>query len=89
MNRENQRSQAGKSGIEIGFMDVNQMGPFGKICYLLMILSFIGAVTFFFYNKMVLGPESEELEKQKKFEQRKAAKLAKKKNWIHIFFRQL
>ena len=76
------KNQAGKSGVEIGFMDVNQMSGLGKVFYMLFILSFVGGLMYYFYDKMVLGPESAEAEKQKRFEQKKAARLAKatKKN---------
>ena len=68
LNRETTKNQAGKSGIEIGFMDVNQMSGPTKALYLMGIISSIGALMYFFYEKMVLAPESEELERQKKYE---------------------
>ena len=54
------KSQAGKSGVEIGFMDVNQMSGAGKALYLLFIIAFVGGLMYFFYDQMVLGPEKAE-----------------------------
>ena len=41
-------------------MDVNQMGGFAQAIYILAIMSGLFGVMYFFYKKIVEGPESEE-----------------------------
>jgi hypothetical protein len=64
MTREEKKA-ANKKGVEIGFMDVNNMGGLTQAVYLIGIFASISAAMYFFYDKMVLGPDSAELERQK------------------------
>lgn len=55
-----EKKAANKKGVEIGFMDVNQMGGLASTVYIITILGGLLGVLYFFYDKMVLGPDSEE-----------------------------
>ena len=48
--------------------------------YILSIFGALFGAMYFFYDKMVVAPERAESESQKKYEEKKAARLAKKKN---------
>ena len=63
LNRETTKNQAGRSGIEIGFMDVSNMSGPGQALYLIFIVGFVGALMYYFYDKVVLAPEADEMEK--------------------------
>lgn len=64
-------------------MDVSQMSGFTQAAYLTIIYSALGAVLYWFYNRMVTKKEIELAEENARRDA-KAARKAKKNKWSHI-----
>jgi hypothetical protein len=53
-------ARSGKKGsVDIAFFDVSEMSGLTQLFYLSAIFGFIGFTMYYFWDKMVVGPEAE------------------------------
>ena len=71
LNNEAKKNMKKGQGVNIAFLDIDEMSGATQAMYLLAILGSLAAALYAFYNMLVAAPEKEEQEKQRKLEEKK------------------
>lgn len=66
--------KSGRNAVNIAFFDLSQMSGIQQAFYLVLMLSGLGGILYYFYNLLVEQPEKKLAEKQRLKEERRKKK---------------